>query len=165
MITRPNLRRPAKGSPGYWVLIGALVGAGLVILALLGGAVARGALASPGPTPVLIRLALPTSTPVPPTPTATPVITPSPTAEVVEGAGSGIRPGVFVEVVGTGGGLRLRETPSLSGNILSLAVDSEVYRVDDGPVDADGHVWWLLVNPYSSDRQGWGVAEFLRPLN
>lgn len=165
MITRPSLRRPAKGSPGYWVLIGSLAGAGFVILALVGGAIARGALALPGPTPVLIRLALPTSTPVPPTATATPEITPTPTLEVVEGAGSGIRLGILVEVVGTGGGLRLRQAPSLSGDILSLAVDSEVYRVDDGPVEADGHVWWFLVNPYSSDRQGWGVAEFLRPLD
>jgi len=165
MITRPTFRRPARGSPGYWVLIGSLVGVGLVFLALLGGAIARRALALPGPTPVLIRLALPTSTPVPPTATPTPEITPTPTVEVVEGAGSGIRLGIFVEVVNTGGGLRFRQAPSLSGDILFLAVDSEVFRVDEGPVEADGYVWWFLVNPYSSDRQGWSVADFLRPLD
>lgn len=165
MITRPSLRRPAKGSPGYWVLIGSLAGVGLVILALVGGAIARRALAVPGPTPVLIRLALPSSTPVPPTATPTLEISPTATLEVVEGAGSGIRLGILVEVVGTGGGLRFRQAPSLSGDILFLAVDSEVFQVDEGPVEADGHVWWFLVNPYSTDRQGWSVADFLRPLD
>ncbi|MGH2606491.1 MAG: hypothetical protein ACRDG5_07845, partial [Anaerolineales bacterium] len=165
MITRPTFRRPTRGSPGYWVLIGSLVGIGLVFLALLGGAIGRRAWAMPGPTPVLIRLALPSATPVPPTATPTPEISPTPTVEHVEGGGSGIRLGILVEVVNAGGGLRFRQAPTLSGDILFLAIDSEVFRVDEGPVEADGYVWWFLMDAFSSDRQGWSVADFLRPLD
>jgi hypothetical protein len=93
-------------------------------------------------------------------------VSPTPTAEVVEGAGSGVHLGILVEVVGTGGGgLRLRDAANLAGGVRSLSLENEVLRVDDGPVEADGHIWWFLVNPFSPDKQGWGVADFLRPLD
>jgi hypothetical protein len=81
------------------------------------------------------------------------------------GVGGDIHLGDLVEVVGTGaGGLRLRASAGLGGEVRFLAVDNEVLRVDDGPIHLDGYIWWFLVNPYSTDKQGWGVSDYLRPL-
>ncbi|MBM3122898.1 MAG: SH3 domain-containing protein [Chloroflexi bacterium] len=79
---------------------------------------------------------------------------------------SSIRIGGLVEVSGTEGeGLRLRQDPSTDGTILALAGESEVFTVQDGPVDADGRTWFRLVSPSDTSRTGWAVADFLRPAN
>jgi hypothetical protein len=73
--------------------------------------------------------------------------------------------GDLIEVFGTGGeGVRLRSAPALEGTINGLGMDSDVFEVGDGPVEAEGHTWWYLVNPYDTGRQGWAVGEYLRPL-
>lgn len=70
--------------------------------------------------------------------------------------------GAYVQVTGTGGdGLRLRDQPGLSGKVLLVGSESEVFEVDDGPVDLDGYVWWRLKGPFDPSRQGWAVASFL----
>jgi hypothetical protein len=70
--------------------------------------------------------------------------------------------GSHVQVSGTGGeGLRLRIEPSLDGEILMLGSEAEVFRVHDGPREADGYTWWYLVGPFDSSRYGWAVANFL----
>ena len=67
-----------------------------------------------------------------------------------------------VQVTGTGGdGLRLRIEPSLDSQILMLGSEAEVFRVHDGPIEADGYTWWYLVGPFDSSRYGWAVANFL----
>lgn len=70
--------------------------------------------------------------------------------------------GVFVQISGTeGAGLRLRAAPSLSAAPLFLGEDDEVYRVVDGPVEADGQTWWKLTAPYDASRTGWAVQLYL----
>jgi hypothetical protein len=70
--------------------------------------------------------------------------------------------GTFVKVVGTGGdGLRLRDQPGLNGEIRLLGDETEVFKVNEGPLDMDGYIWWYLVGAYDESRQGWAVADFL----
>lgn len=70
--------------------------------------------------------------------------------------------GAFVQVSGTGGdGLRLRAEPSLDGEVRFLGLESEVFRVEDGPEEVDGYTWWYMVAPYDDSVNGWGVSNFL----
>lgn len=70
--------------------------------------------------------------------------------------------GAYVEIKGTeGDGLRLRESPGLNGKIQFLAYESEIFKVDDGPKEADGYVWWFLVAPYDESVRGWAVENYL----
>jgi hypothetical protein len=76
---------------------------------------------------------------------------------------SGIRVGSYVQVYGTGGeGLRLRAKPGTASSALFLAMEEEVFQVLDGPLPADGYVWWYLQAPYDKNRSGWAAASFLR---
>ncbi|MEJ5240172.1 MAG: hypothetical protein WHS87_03150 [Anaerolineales bacterium] len=98
-----------------------------------------------------------------PTSTASPSPTPpiTPTASIAPG-GEGIVIGAYVQISGTEGqGLRLRAAPGLSGTLLFLGYDAEVYQVRDGPRQVDGYTWWYLVAPYDETRAGWAAADFL----
>jgi hypothetical protein len=76
--------------------------------------------------------------------------------------GEGIRKGVYVQIVETGGdGLRLREAPGTTSKALFLGMESEVYKVDDGPNELDGYTWFHLVAPYDASRNGWAASKFL----
>ena len=100
----------------------------------------------------------PTATQVLPTPSTVPIATDTPAS-----AGA-LSISQYVQVTGTGGdGLRLRATPGLSGEIKLLGSEGEIYRLQDGPQEADGYTWWLLVDPDDETRQGWAVADFLQP--
>jgi len=104
---------------------------------------------------------------VTPAPTATQVLpTPStvPTATDTLASAGALSISQYVQVTGTGGdGLRLRATPGLNGEIKLLGSEGEIYRLKDGPQEADGYTWWLLVDPDDETRQGWAVADFLQP--
>ena len=70
--------------------------------------------------------------------------------------------GAYVQITGTAGaGLRFREQPGLEAPVLMLGAEAEVFRVEEGPQDADGYVWWYLVGPYDPARHGWAVANYL----
>ena len=106
-----------------------------------------------------------TSTPLPVTPSPSPTpqspvgdLPPSPPpGDVVKGG--------FVQIIGTGGdGLRLRSEPGLNGEIRYLGLESEIFRVDDGPTMLDGYTWWLLVAPYDETVRGWAVSNFLKSV-
>jgi hypothetical protein len=104
---------------------------------------------------------IPAETPLPPgqTPAGSPGLTetapPSPPPGV-------IAIGAYVQITGTSGtGLRFREQPSLQSPVLLLGAEAEVFRVEDGPRDADGYTWWYLVGPYDDTRRGWAVANYL----
>ncbi len=74
-----------------------------------------------------------------------------------------IRVGDSVQIYGTqGDGLRLRASPSLDGNILLLAFEGEIFRVEDGPEEASGYTWWYLVAPYDENIYGWAVQNYLK---
>ena len=108
-----------------------------------------------------VPYATPTGTPSP-TWTPWPSPTPSPT---LPGAAQGFGIGVYVQVFGTQGSrLRFREAPGLSAAVRFLAQEMEVFRIEEGPVLKDGYVWWYLVAPYSPERAGWAVQDFLKPL-
>jgi hypothetical protein len=70
--------------------------------------------------------------------------------------------GAYVQINGTGGdGLRLRSDPSLEGEVRFLALEAEVFQVQDGPQECSGYIWWFLVAPYDEKVRGWAVSNFL----
>jgi hypothetical protein len=70
--------------------------------------------------------------------------------------------GAYVQITGTAGaGLRFREKPGLEAPVLLLGAEAEVFRVEEGPQEVDGYVWWYLVGPYDPARRGWAVANYL----
>ncbi len=64
--------------------------------------------------------------------------------------------GVTVKVAGTGDCLRIHAGPSLTSANVACLPDGTSATVRDGPLQTDGHTWWLL------DAGGWGVADFLQ---
>ena len=145
-----------------WPVLGVAAGI-ILLLALLGlGAALRAArVAQQVATPAVIRIPRPS-----PTPTPQPTVVPTATATAeAAGATGPIGLGDLIEVFGTSGdGVRLRSAPNLEGAIAGLGMDNDVFTVEEGPVEAQGHIWWFLVNPYDTNRQGWAVADYLRPL-
>jgi hypothetical protein len=146
-----------------WVILGGIVIGivlfGLVALLLL---LIRSSAPLPTPAPPAVTvIAAPTPTPVLPTATPTAPVTPAPPIpppppEGVLGAGA------FVQVSGTGGdGLRLRRTPGLAGEVLSLALEAEVFQISGGPEEVDGYTWWFLTAPADESRRGWAVSNYL----
>ena len=114
--------------------------------------------ATPPAAVVLNVTSAPTAIPVSPTPSAAPAST------VAPASAGGISVGLFAQISGTGGdGLRLRATPGLSGEILTLGSEGEIYQIQDGPREADGYTWWFLIDPDDETRLGWAVADFLQP--
>lgn len=95
--------------------------------------------------------------------TATPsqMITSTPTPNpTVQSGGIGV--GVYVQITGTGGdGLRLRTEPGTNSKAQFIGMESEVFRVQDGPKEADDFTWWYLVSPYDDNRSGWAAASYL----
>jgi hypothetical protein len=164
MIRSPRFSGTFRSAGWLWVGVGAAVGlAASFALALLGLLLRPASLPAGEPTPILTII---------PGPSATPTVTPTsiealvtPTPTVPAGTGEGFRVGELVEVFGTSGdGLRLRSDPGLASRVLVLGVESEVFQIEDGPVEADGFEWWYLVNPYDTAKQGWAVSTYLRLL-
>ena len=141
-----------------WVIIGALVVAGLLILITV---IVIGWTNSPQSPDVgfapadLTVIVAPTLTP-----NVTPTATMDPFAPTVTPTGLAI--GSYAQITGTEGeGLRIRSQPGLTGEPVFLGLDSEVFLVQDGPREADGYVWWYLVAPYDETRKGWAAANYL----
>jgi len=104
-----------------------------------------------------------------PAPTSTPMVSltivPTATPEIIEGTSTSdkFQVGDFAQITGTSGdGLRLRSGPSRSESVNFIGLDSEVFEVIDGPVEADGFTWWYLEAPYDKTRNGWSVDEYLQ---
>jgi hypothetical protein len=69
---------------------------------------------------------------------------------------------LYVQITGTEGeGLRFRSEPGLIGKPLFMGFDAEVFKVKDGPREADGYTWWYLVANYDDTRAGWAAANYL----
>jgi len=139
-----------------WVIIGAVLIASVM---LLGTFLASGSLFSPS-QPEFYGEGVLTVIPIPTfTPTAVPTIPIiTPTIETLVG----IQIGSYVKITGTeGDGLRMREDPSLSGKIIYLGIEDEIFLVKDGPQDQDGYLWWYLEAPLNETTNGWAVANFL----
>jgi hypothetical protein len=145
------------------VIFGAIIFAGIVF-AILIGILWSGKASSYAQTPATAILNIiepPTSTPIAPKQTPTPLS--SPTSSVQSPPPSAdIAIGDYVQVSGTGGdGLRLHDSAGVSSKVGYVAIDTEVFTVKDGPVEADGYVWWLLQDPYTDNAVGWGVSNYL----
>jgi len=161
---------PAPLRPGLfslWLIVGGVGLAGLVLggvwsLVLTGRAYPGGQPTAapiitvlPAPTPTLIAAsATPEFTSIPTGPTAPPGV-PTPTG--------GIKLGDLIQVVGTGvEGLNVRAGPGVDQPVNLLALDSEVFRVDDGPREASGYVWWRLSDLLDPARGGWAAENYLQ---
>lgn len=106
----------------------------------------------------VIRNPSPTAT----LPTQDPVIQATTTPATPGALPGEINIGAVVKIFGTGeDGLRLRSNPGLSGQILYIASEGDIYLVSDGPVEGDGYTWWRLVNQDDSSIEGWAVVNFL----
>lgn len=169
-----NPRRASQEAPkprlvstllSTWVIVSACL-----MAALLGGAtlavlwLTRPAAAPSSPaTAVFYMIPAPTFTQPPPTLAPTATTNPTPPLQVPPAPAPGvIAVGDNVQITGTGGdGLRLRSAPGLQSDVLVLGADSEVFRVNDGPRQADGLTWWYLVGLYDASRHGWAVSNFL----
>ena len=141
-----------------WVILGALVIAGLLIIITIVSIGWTTSTQSPdiGFAPAdLTVIVAPTVTPnVTPTATVDP-FAPSPTP-------TSLAIGSYAQITGTEGeGLRIRSQPGLTGEPVFLGLDSEVFLVQDGPREADGYVWWYIVAPYDETRKGWAAADYL----
>lgn len=152
--------RVSKIPLGVLITIGISLGVlGFVTLVAAFILLRPGASAAEGVTAVYTLIPAPTSTALPgilqvstSTPTTDPLLNPT-----------GIRVGGYVQVFGTGGeGLRLRARPGTSSPVMFLAMEEEVFQVLDGPVPADGYVWWFLQASYDKNRNGWAAADFLK---
>jgi hypothetical protein len=135
--------------------------AGLILAAIAALSLGRSEVPAEGVEPVVTKIAAPTQTPEP-LPTSRPSPTPTSLFFLPDGV---IGIGAYVTVTGTdGAGLRMRGEPGLSGTVNFTALDSEVFLVIDGPVEADGYIWWHLEAPYDQTRNGWSAGDFLTPL-
>jgi hypothetical protein len=160
--TTPRPSPKARPLIRWWTW---LVGVSLAVVAILIGWTAMVA----WPLPMPRATTAPLFTVLPP-PSLTPVVpTAAPNNETATAIPPTPLPGFFgvggtVSVVGTGrDGLRLRETPSISGRILLLALENEVFLVRDGPRESDGYTWWYLEGLVDQSRKGWGVQNYLAP--
>lgn len=158
-----RLRRWAAGVGCLWLLGGVVLGLVVLAVFLFAAPLLAGPAEVAEPAPLLTILPFPTETPIPaPTPSLQPSPEPSATSTPPPAAG-GLRVGGLVEIEGTeGDGLRLREGPSLSATVRFVALESEVFELQDGPIEADDYTWWFLVNPYDNSQRGWGVSNYLR---
>jgi hypothetical protein len=139
------------------ILLVGMIATGLVVLFL-----GRNQAPTASVTPVLTKIDAPTATPTVPDPTETPTPTSTSIFFLPEGV---IGVGAYVQVIGTeGAGLRMRSDPGLDGEVKFTALDSEVFLVIEGPVEADGYTWWHLEAPYDETRSGWSAGDFLTPI-
>lgn len=154
-----------------WLLSPIIIGGTMVVAAiLLGITLFLLWLVRPGPAPgvpgtaVLNVIPMSTFTPIPPT--ITPVPEPTVTSLVPPPPSPGsFSVGSSVQITGTGGdGLRLRADPGLQGDVRFLALEGEVFQVEDGPQEQDGYTWWFLVAPYDATVKGWAVSNYLAPV-
>ncbi len=141
-----------------WVILGALLLAGLLLLIT---AISIGLTSARQATDVGFAPADLTVIPAPTSTSSAPATaTIDPFAPTI--APTGIAVGNYVQITGTEGqGLRIRSEPGLNGEFEFLGYDEEVFIVQDGPREADGFVWWYLVAPYDETRTGWAAADFL----
>jgi hypothetical protein len=132
----------------------------VVLLGVLWSARAK-TIAQVPATALLNIIEAPTQTPSPSAMTLTPTLDPFSTPEAQTPVDE-IKIGDYVQVNGTGGaGLRLHAIAGVASEVDNIAIDSEVFIVKDGPIEADGYFWWFLQDLYTENVVGWGVANYL----
>ncbi|NJN17696.1 MAG: SH3 domain-containing protein [Oscillochloris sp.] len=167
---RRRLRRaPVDPRQFPRLIVPAILIGGLLLLALLFGPQLLAGIdfsafsaASVEPSPTTVSL-VPSTPPATPTarPTARP--TPSPTREPQ------LAPGGVARVADLSGSpLRLREAPSQNGRLIARIPQGSEVTLLEGPVEADGFVWWRV---QAAEGEGWsaagtidGATQFLEPI-
>lgn len=161
-VNRPAGRNPQRKILSLWVIAGS-VGIACVLLTVTLVVLVSVRLTSSHQA--LSTAILEIQPAVFPTATSAEAVNPPPNAleATPESTPAGeVAVGAYVQVTGTGGdGLRVRDQPGLSGKVLFVGSEAEIFEVDDGPVETDGYVWWHLKGPYDPSREGWAVASFL----
>ncbi|MGQ0604447.1 MAG: hypothetical protein ACT4QE_22430 [Anaerolineales bacterium] len=154
-----------------WLLMAVAAGCSLIALIMIGVAMATRTADRPQPTATvqLVTVAAPATQSIVATFAVTeqsPVAGPSATLPPPPSAGD-IKIGSTVQIVGTGdiGFLNLRAEASLDAAINYLAIEREVFQVQAGPVEADGVVWWYLVDLAGQNRVGWGAQNYLQVVS
>lgn len=95
------------------------------------------------------------------TPTATPATMHTPVPSKPEGS-EGIKIGGYVQVRGTGGKtLRARSGPGTSYEISARFTEGTRLLVLEGPVEADGYVWWKV---RGDQGEGWSADRWMVPV-
>jgi uncharacterized protein YraI len=98
-----------------------------------------------------------TSQPAPPSPVPSPTPLPSPTPDPNDpGPTPDFSPGDVVEVTAN---LRLRNSPSLSGGVISVMTIGMIGTIVSGPQTASGYDWWQIT---VQSGTGWAAGDFLR---
>jgi len=99
-------------------------------------------------------IALPTAT------TALPTL--APTEAPLPPDTGGIEPGVRVVVRGVNpDGLNIRAQASTQSKILKNVKDKTTLEVLEGPVQAEGYVWWRVKPVRDPKIEGWAVGQYL----
>jgi hypothetical protein len=146
------------------VILGAIVfaiGVFAVLVGILWTSKVKGITQAPA-TAILNVIEAPTETPIGQITTPTAIMTPTSSQQIPPPSGD-IAIGNYVQVSGTGGeGLRLHNTAGVASKVNYTAYEAEVFLVKDGPIDADGYIWWELQDPYTENVVGWGVANYLK---
>ena len=162
---RPQAKRRRVTLPP-WALLAIFIA--IVILLCLGlylilDAV-RGDDETPAPSPTLpvevapsatLSLLTPTSAITPTSTVVLTVGTPPATSPPTE-----LGPGALAVITGTAGaGLRLRALATTDADVLAMGREGTVVTVLEGPVEADGYVWWKVRTP--DGDEGWAAANWL----
>jgi hypothetical protein len=146
-----------------WVILGSIVVAGVLFGAtfLLVWFTRPASSAQIPATPIMVVIPAPSATP--PAATAAPTVDSTGTPPVPPAPAAGtLEKGAYVQISGTGGdGVRVRAEPGLQNNTLFVALESEVFQIDDGPRQADGYTWWHLLAPFDATHNGWAVSNYL----
>lgn len=111
---------------------------------------APAATAAPAATPA------PTAPPAPPPAAAAPPASAGATPQPVLPIGVAYAVGDNVVTSGADDCLNVHDAPSLSGTVIDCVPDGTTGAVTDGPVQADGYVWYKL------DNRGWVVSTYLQ---
>jgi hypothetical protein len=166
---RPSPAESRRATPWLWLGLGTLV-------TVIGLAVFLWALAafltrvpdepSAEVAPTIIRLTAP---PVPtatvavfvPAPTIAPTSTPVPTPDVSV-APPEVTSGYYATVVETGGvGVTVRNGPSTSNVLVTVAGENSSVLVIEGPTPGGAYQWWRVRLP--DGTEGWVAGDFLAP--
>jgi hypothetical protein len=112
---------------------------------------APAAAATPAPAPASATPA--PAAPAAPPPAAAAAAAATPRPELPNGVAFAV--GDPVVTKGAGNCLNVHDSPSLNGDVVDCVPDGTTGDVTDGPVQADGYIWYRL------DNRGWVVSTYL----
>ena len=165
MLSSPS-PRDSLGYIPWWLLAVVAVLFFMAAIVLVGVVSLTRTADLPQPTATVMLVTAPASSIV-----TTATIQSPPTTEATEPTSTPPPPppgqvtiGSYVQVTGTGddGFLNLRAEPSLKSQVQYLALEREVFQVQAGPTEANGFVWWYLIDPATNTRSGWAVQNYLQ---